>query len=148
MVNHLGGGSGGAGSGSRTGRWTASPVTELRGGGARAATVASDRSVGDAPGLSRPNLPGMPRDPDPLDTPGLAGGPGPAPPGVDDATPRARSTPPHHPGAADAQREAAEVSEQSAGTRAGEIDDAAGERGPGTDNAGPPGRLEPPDPPA
>ncbi len=64
----------------------------------------------------------MPKDPEPrLDTPGLAAGPGPTPPGLDDGTPRADVPAPGEPGAAEQQRRAGEVSERSAGTRQGEI---------------------------
>lgn len=79
----------------------------------------------------------MPHDPDPdLDTPGLAGGPGPAPPGIEDGTPRANATEPDEPGAAEVQRQDGEASERSAGTRAADVDQHAGERGPGKDNPG------------
>ncbi len=74
----------------------------------------------------------MPHDAEPpLDTPGLAGGPGPNPPGFDDNTPRPIATEPGEPGAAEAQRKEGEVAEREAGTRAAEIDQQAGERGPG-----------------
>jgi len=62
-------------------------------------------------------------DPEPrLDTPGLAAGPGPTPPGFDDGPPRADEPAPDEPGAAEQQRQAGELSERSAGTRQGEID--------------------------
>ena len=67
-------------------------------------------------------------EPPPLDEPGLAGGPGPTPPGVDDRTPKPNAGPvagpeavPHDPGA---QKEAGEVAERSAGTRDAEIREA------------------------
>lgn len=79
----------------------------------------------------------MAHDPEPdLDTPGLAGGPGPTPPGVHDNTPRADATEPDEPGAAEAQREYGEVAERNAGTRAADVDQHAGERGPCHDKPG------------
>jgi hypothetical protein len=77
----------------------------------------------------------MPKDPEPrLDTPGLAAGPGPTPPGFDDGTPRgdepAREPEPGEPGAAEQQRKAGEVSERSAGNRAGATAEDMGEEQP------------------
>jgi hypothetical protein len=64
-------------------------------------------------------------EPPPLDEPGLAGGPGPTPPGVDDRTPKPNSGPGAGPGAVPhdpaAQKEAGEVAERSAGTRDADI---------------------------
>lgn len=56
-----------------------------------------------------------------LDTPGLAAGPGPTPPGFEDGTPSPREPAPDEPGAADQQREAGEAAERSAGTRGDEL---------------------------
>lgn len=63
-------------------------------------------------------------------TPGLAGGPGPTPPGVDDGTPKPvegedEGTGPVPQGAA--QKRAGEVAERSAGTRQADVEQ-AGER--------------------
>ncbi len=66
-----------------------------------------------------------PTDPS-LDTPGLASGPGPTPPGFDDGTPRSDRVEPGDPEAAEKQRQAGEVAERSAGTRQGEIAEDAG----------------------
>jgi hypothetical protein len=56
-----------------------------------------------------------------LDTPGLAGGPGPTPPGLDDGTPHASPAAPAAPDAAQVQRQAGEVAERGAGTRGTEV---------------------------
>lgn len=55
--------------------------------------------------------------------PGLAGGPGPTPPGVDDGTPRPtqRAVGEDAPQSAAAQGEEARVAERSAGTRGDEL---------------------------
>ncbi|ABC82431.1 hypothetical protein [Anaeromyxobacter dehalogenans] len=55
---------------------------------------------------------------------GLAGGPGPAPPGVDDGTPHPGAEPPGQAPEADAQRRAADAAERSAGTRKAHVDEA------------------------
>jgi hypothetical protein len=64
-------------------------------------------------------------------TPGLAGGPGPAPPGVDDGTPAPRRAAPEPggppPDAAEQRREG-EAAEQSAGVRRADVPGLAGER--------------------
>ena len=84
-----------------------------------------------------PHLVRMPRDPhSDLDSPGLAGGPGPTPPGVGDNTPGAKAKEPGEPGAAEEQRQQGEVAERSAGTRAADVDQRAQERGPGHDKPG------------
>ncbi len=75
----------------------------------------------------------MANDPEPrLDTPGLAGGPGPTPPGFDDATPHghAEEPAPEQPGAAAQQRKAGEAAERSAGVREGQIEEDMGEQQP------------------
>jgi hypothetical protein len=66
-------------------------------------------------------------------TPGLAGGPGPTPPGVEDGTAVPRTAEPEPSGAeeappAEADREAGEAAERSAGVRRAEIPGLAGER--------------------
>ena len=55
--------------------------------------------------------------------PGLAGGPGPTPPGVDDGTPRATQTAAGEdpPQSAEAQGEETRIAERSAGTRGDEV---------------------------
>jgi hypothetical protein len=74
-------------------------------------------------------------------TPGLAGGPGPTPPGVDDGTPRPVEGDDEGTGTAPrsgaAQKQAGEVAERSAGTRQSDIDQAAREE---PDDAGAPAR--------
>jgi len=74
-------------------------------------------------------------------TPGLAGGPGPAPPGVDDGTPDVRPAAPESGGPApergEAQREAGERAERSAGVRRADVPGLAGER----EGRGPTGRA-------
>jgi hypothetical protein len=66
-------------------------------------------------------------------TPGLAGGPGPTPPGVEDGTPEPRRAAPERggPGPAPApaeQRREGEAAERSAGTRRADVPGLAGER--------------------
>ncbi len=55
--------------------------------------------------------------------PGLAGGPGPTPPGVEDGTPAPRPAAPETtgPSPADAQREAGEAAQRSAGVRRADV---------------------------
>jgi hypothetical protein len=65
-------------------------------------------------------------------TPGLAGGPGPTPPGVEDGTavPRAatpETSPPRAPSAEEARREG-EAAERSAGVRRADVPDLADDR--------------------
>jgi hypothetical protein len=60
-------------------------------------------------------------------TPGLAGGPGPTPPGVEDGTPRPREAAPETI-PAEEQREEGEAAERSAGTRRADVPGLAGER--------------------
>ncbi len=63
-------------------------------------------------------------------TPGLAGGPGPAPPGVEDGTPDLRPAAPEPGGSehGEAQREAGEAADRSAGVRRADVPGLAGER--------------------
>jgi hypothetical protein len=65
-------------------------------------------------------------------TPGLAGGPGPTPPGVTDGTPEpiegAGEGVASAPRGAQEQKEAGEVAERSAGTRQADVRQGAGER--------------------
>lgn len=62
-------------------------------------------------------------------TPGLAGGPGPTPPGVEDGTPQPREAAPEAgPPSADEQREEGEAAERSAGTRRADVPGLAGAR--------------------
>lgn len=56
-----------------------------------------------------------------LDTPGLANGPGPTPPGFQDNGPWADQPAPDEPGAAEKQRNAGEAAERSAGVREAEL---------------------------
>jgi hypothetical protein len=60
-------------------------------------------------------------------TPGLAGGPGPTPPGVEDGTAVPRAAEPESP-AAPASRAEGEVAERSAGTRRADVPGLAHER--------------------
>ncbi|WP_041450518.1 hypothetical protein [Anaeromyxobacter dehalogenans] len=55
---------------------------------------------------------------------GLAGGPGPAPPGVDDGTPHPGAEPPGRAPEPDAQRTVTDAAERSAGTRKAHVDEA------------------------
>jgi hypothetical protein len=65
-------------------------------------------------------------------TPGLAGGPGPTPPGVDDGLPEPRLAAPEPGGAsppsADAQRKKGEAAERSAGVRRADVPEVEPER--------------------
>jgi hypothetical protein len=75
----------------------------------------------------------MPKDPRPgtgeIDqTPAIAGGPGPTPPGLDDGTPHPRPAAPEAPPSARAQREAGEIAEREAGPRRADVPGLAGER--------------------
>jgi hypothetical protein len=73
-------------------------------------------------------------------TPGIAGGPGPTPPGVEDGLPEPRLAEPESvPVAADPQREAGEAAERSAGTRRADVPELAKER----EGRGDPGRKDP-----
>jgi hypothetical protein len=64
--------------------------------------------------------------------PGLAGGPGPTPPGVEDGTPVPREAEPEAPApapsAAEGQEEAGEAAERSAGARRADVPELAHER--------------------
>jgi hypothetical protein len=65
------------------------------------------------------------------ETPGLAGGPGPTPPGVEDGTADPRRAAPEPSGPAPApeeQRREGEAAERSAGTRRADVPGLAGER--------------------
>lgn len=64
------------------------------------------------------------------ETPGLAGGPGPIPPGVEDGTPELRRARPEPaaPPSAEGQQEEGEAAERSAGTRRADVPSLAGER--------------------
>jgi hypothetical protein len=55
---------------------------------------------------------------------GLAGGPGPTPPGVDDGTPHPGAEPPGEAPEPDVQRRATDAAERSAGTRKAHVDEA------------------------
>lgn len=68
-------------------------------------------------------------------TPGLAGGPGPTPPGVEDGTPRPREAAPETI-PAEEQRKEGEIAERTAGTRRADVPGLAHERE---------GSREPPD---
>ncbi len=65
------------------------------------------------------------------ETPGLAGGPGPTPPGVDDQTPKPVEGEAEEtaaiPRGAQAQRQVGEVAERSAGTRQADVGQGGGE---------------------
>jgi hypothetical protein len=61
------------------------------------------------------------------ETPGIAGGPGPLPPGVEDGMPRPRKAAPETL-PAEEQRERGEAAERSAGTRRADIPGLARER--------------------
>jgi hypothetical protein len=69
------------------------------------------------------------------EAPGLAGGPGPTPPGVEDGTPRPLEGDVEEAGAipldAQEQQEAGEAAERSAGTRQADVRRAGGEGGGG-----------------
>lgn len=64
------------------------------------------------------------------EVPGLAGGPGPTPPGVEDGTvePRRARPEPAGPPPAGAQQEEGEAAERSAGTRRADVPGLAGQR--------------------
>ncbi len=62
-------------------------------------------------------------------TPGIAGGPGPLPPGIEDGIPEPRPAEPESvPLAAEPQRDAGEAAERSAGTRRADVPELADER--------------------
>ncbi|MFY3744168.1 hypothetical protein ACOQFB_09675 [Anaeromyxobacter sp. Red801] len=66
----------------------------------------------------RPEKPRVPK------VQGLAGGPGPTPPGVDDGTPHPGAEPPGQAPEPEAQRRASDAAERSAGTRKAHLDEA------------------------
>lgn len=84
------------------------------------------------------------------ETPGLAGGPGPLPPGIEDGVPEPRRARPEPaaPVQPREQQEEGEAAERSAGTRRADVPSLAGERegrgaegDPGIPNPGPEGRT-------
>jgi hypothetical protein len=81
----------------------------------------------------------------PIDqTPGLAGGPGPTPPGVEDGTPTPTAAQPETvPRTARAQQEAGEIAEREAGTRDADV---RGARRDADRRRAPKGDPEEPDP--
>jgi hypothetical protein len=81
------------------------------------------------------------------ETPGLAGGPGPTPPGIDDGTAEPRRAKPEPPPSAAAQQAEGEAAERSAAVRRADVPSLAGERegrgaegAPGADDDGGEGR--------
>lgn len=62
------------------------------------------------------------------ETPGLAGGPGPTPPGVEDGTVEPRRAWPEPPPSAEAQQAEGEAAERSAAVRRADVPSLAGER--------------------
>jgi hypothetical protein len=73
----------------------------------------------------------MPHDKQPGEidpTPGLAGGPGPTPPGVEDGTPHPRKAAPETVPPASEQQAEGEIAERSAGVRRADVPGLAGER--------------------
>lgn len=62
------------------------------------------------------------------ETPGIAGGPGPAPPGVEDGTTTPRRARPEPPLTPEGQRDEGEAAEHEAGARRAGVPPLAGER--------------------